>query len=62
VLSQEMSQAESDTQPVFSPVPRSMEYVALAFAVASLLLGLRAIEPLTLLRIGSPLAAAVGGG
>jgi formate hydrogenlyase subunit 3/multisubunit Na+/H+ antiporter MnhD subunit len=54
VLGQELSQAGSDHEPHFAPVPRVMEYSAMALALAALLLGLRATEPLALLGIGSP--------
>jgi multicomponent Na+:H+ antiporter subunit D len=54
VLGQELSQAEREIHPEFAPVPRRMEYAAFVLAVISLLLGLRAVEPLQLLQIGNP--------
>jgi multicomponent Na+:H+ antiporter subunit D len=54
VLGQELSHAEGEVHPEFSDVPRSMEYTALALALAALLLGLRATELTDLLEIGSP--------
>lgn len=57
VLGQELSQARSDEEAVLKRVPRTLEYTAMALAVAALLLGVRAIEPLELLRIGNPFEA-----
>jgi multicomponent Na+:H+ antiporter subunit D len=54
VLGQELSQAEREAHPEFAPVPRAMEYAAMVLALIGLLLGLRAVEPLQLLRIGNP--------
>lgn len=59
VLTQELSLAGSESHPDFAPVPLSMELAAMALAVGSLLLGLRATEPLRLLEIGSPAASAL---
>jgi multicomponent Na+:H+ antiporter subunit D len=56
VLGQELSQAEGEVHPEFAAVPKSMEYTALALALAALLLGLRATELTELLEIGSPFA------
>jgi multicomponent Na+:H+ antiporter subunit D len=61
VLSQELSQAESDAEPRFRPVPRRMEYAAMVLALLALGMGLRAAEPLLLLGIGSAVAAPVAG-
>ncbi len=57
VLGQELSQAQSDTEAVLKRVPRTLEYAAMTLALVALLLGVRAIEPLELLRIGNPLEA-----
>jgi formate hydrogenlyase subunit 3/multisubunit Na+/H+ antiporter MnhD subunit len=54
VIGQELSEAPSDQPGRFVPVPRVMEYAALALALAAMLLGLRAVELLRLLEIGSP--------
>jgi multicomponent Na+:H+ antiporter subunit D len=54
VLGQELSQAEREVRPRFAPVPRRMEYAAMTLAILGLLLGLRAVEPLQLMRIGNP--------
>jgi multicomponent Na+:H+ antiporter subunit D len=54
VLGQELSQAEGEARPEFRPVPRAMEYAALALALAALGLGLRATELVELLAVGSP--------
>jgi formate hydrogenlyase subunit 3/multisubunit Na+/H+ antiporter MnhD subunit len=58
VLGQELSQASSDRTADFRPVPARMEVAAMALALLSLGLGLRAAEPLALLAIGSALAPA----
>jgi multicomponent Na+:H+ antiporter subunit D len=62
VLGQELSQAEREIEPEFAPVPRRMEWAAMVLAVISLLLGLRAVEPLLLLEIGNPFGVLLGGG
>lgn len=54
VLGQELSLAGTDQPVELSKVPRSMEYAAFSLAVASLLLGLRVIEPIALLQAGLP--------
>jgi multicomponent Na+:H+ antiporter subunit D len=54
VLGQELSRADEDTTPEFAPVPRTMEWSAFALALVAFLLGLRAIEPMALLDVGSP--------
>lgn len=54
VLGQELSESDEDVEPHFSPVPRAMEYTAMALAVTALLLGLRATELLDLLNVGAP--------
>jgi multicomponent Na+:H+ antiporter subunit D len=54
VLGQELSRADEDTTPRFEPVPRTMEWTAFALALAAFLLGLRAVEPMALLDVGSP--------
>jgi multicomponent Na+:H+ antiporter subunit D len=54
VLGQELSLVEREARPEFAPVPRRMEYAAMVLALIGLLLGLRAVEPLLLLRIGNP--------
>jgi multicomponent Na+:H+ antiporter subunit D len=58
VLGQEMSRAESDVEPSFRRVPRTLEFVALALALLAVGMGLRPTEPLELLRVGSVLAPA----
>ena len=40
--------------PAFRPVPRAIEYAALACALLSLGIGLRAVEPFALLELGTP--------
>ncbi len=62
VLGQELSQARSDIEPEFAPVPPSMEYAAMLLAAVAMLLGLRATEPLALLAIGSPFVLPAAGG
>lgn len=57
VLGQELSAADEDVTPRFEPVPRAMEWSAFALALAAFLLGLRAVEPIQLLGIGSPFSA-----
>jgi multicomponent Na+:H+ antiporter subunit D len=59
VLGQELSQAESDEAPVFAPVPRTMEYTAMALALAAILLGIRPLETLRLLELGARFGAGV---
>jgi len=54
VLGQELSLSSSDREVEFSPVPRSLEYSAMALALAALALGVRIAEPLALLRVGLP--------
>jgi multicomponent Na+:H+ antiporter subunit D len=54
VLGQELSESRSDVEAPLQRVPRSLEYTAFILALAALLLGVRAIEPLELLRAGSP--------
>jgi multicomponent Na+:H+ antiporter subunit D len=54
VLGQELSEAHSDREVEFRPVPRSLEYSAMALAIAALVLGVRVTEPLVLLRVGLP--------
>jgi multicomponent Na+:H+ antiporter subunit D len=61
VLGQELSQVEQEEHPQFRPVPRTMEYTAMGLAILSMLLGLRALEPLALLAIGNPFLPLVGG-
>jgi multicomponent Na+:H+ antiporter subunit D len=61
VLSQELSQARSDREPDFAPVPRRMEYAAMALALISLALGFRAVEPIRLIEIGNPFTVLIGG-
>jgi multicomponent Na+:H+ antiporter subunit D len=56
VLGQELSLAESDHEVQLAPVPRSMEYAAMALALVALILGVRVTEPLLLLRVGFPFA------
>lgn len=62
VLTQEFSDVRREHRPPFSPVPRIMELMPLVLALAALLLGLRAAEPLLLLDIGRsfPTAADMG--
>jgi multicomponent Na+:H+ antiporter subunit D len=60
VLGQELSEARGDRAGDFRPVPRRMEYAAMALALLAMAMGLRAAEPLALLAAGSPLAP-VGG-
>jgi len=55
VLGQELSQAPSDREVEFRPVPRILEYAAIALALAALGLGVRVTEPLLLLRVGLPI-------
>jgi multicomponent Na+:H+ antiporter subunit D len=55
VLGQAFLQPEGDDK--IQPVPRVMELTSLAMALGSVLLGLRPVELLLLLGIGSPLAA-----
>jgi multicomponent Na+:H+ antiporter subunit D len=55
VLGQEMSEAESDEPAHFGPVPRTMEVATMALALASLLMGLGAVEPLRMLQESAPL-------
>jgi multicomponent Na+:H+ antiporter subunit D len=55
LLGQELSQAPSDREVVFRPVPRILEYAAMALALAALGLGVRVTEPLLLLRVGLPI-------
>ena len=54
VLGQFVSHAKEDATPDFAPVPRIMEWSTFALAFIAFLLGLRAVEPLALLDIGSP--------
>lgn len=54
VLGQVMSDADEDRTPHFAPVPRAMEWSAFGLAFLAFLLGLRAVEPMLLLDIGSP--------
>jgi multicomponent Na+:H+ antiporter subunit D len=54
VLGQELSQAESDVPAEFAPVPRLMEYTAMALALVAILLGVQPLIPLELLGIGGP--------
>jgi multicomponent Na+:H+ antiporter subunit D len=54
VLGQELSLAPSDRAGEFLPVPRTMEYTAMALALIALVLGVRVSEPLALLRVGLP--------
>jgi len=56
VLGQELSRSESDTQPEFAPVPRRLEQAAMFLALLSLLIGLRAAEPIDLILGGRPFA------
>jgi hypothetical protein len=58
VLGQELSQAEGELHPEFASIPRTMEYTALALALAALLLGVRSTELMLILDIGSPFAGA----
>ena len=60
VLTQELSEAEGDHRASFTPIPRGMEYAAMALALASLLLGVRAVEPLDLVLSGAPAAVVEG--
>jgi multicomponent Na+:H+ antiporter subunit D len=62
VLGQELSEVEREAHPEFAPVPPRMEYAAMVLALIGMLLGLRAVEPLALIRIGNPFAALLGGG
>jgi multicomponent Na+:H+ antiporter subunit D len=62
VLGQELSQASSDRPADFRPVPRRAELAAMALALLSLAMGVRAAEPLLLLGIGSPIAPPGAGG
>ncbi len=57
VLGQELSEERRDKEAVLKRVPRMLEYTAMALALAALLLGVRAIEPLELLRTGNPFEA-----
>jgi multicomponent Na+:H+ antiporter subunit D len=58
VLGQEMSEASSDAPASFRPVPRLMEYTAMALALASLAMGLAATGPLATMGIGAAAAGA----
>jgi multicomponent Na+:H+ antiporter subunit D len=60
VLGQELSEASSDQRPEFAPVPRRMEYAAMALALTSMALGFRAVEPLRLIEIGNPITVLFG--
>jgi multicomponent Na+:H+ antiporter subunit D len=62
VLGQELSQADSDREVAFTPVPPVMEYAAMGLALAALLLGLRTAEVIELLGTGLPAALVPGAG
>lgn len=61
MLTQDFYEGEEGEEPRFSPVPRVMEYATMLLALCALAAGLRAAEPLLLLRMGSPLLAGGGG-
>jgi multicomponent Na+:H+ antiporter subunit D len=54
VLGQELSEAKSDREVEFAPVPPVMEYAAMGLALAALLLGIRTAEVIQLLGAGAP--------
>jgi multicomponent Na+:H+ antiporter subunit D len=61
VLGQELSQAEREEQPRFAPVPRRMEWTAMVLALIAVLMGIRALEPLRLIRMGHPFGVILPG-
>jgi multicomponent Na+:H+ antiporter subunit D len=54
VLGQELTRGGEHTAREFKPVPRVLGISAITLALISMALGLRAVEPLELLRIGLP--------
>jgi multicomponent Na+:H+ antiporter subunit D len=54
VLGQELTRGGQHTARDFKPVPRVLGVSAITLALISMALGLRAVEPLALLRIGLP--------
>jgi multicomponent Na+:H+ antiporter subunit D len=57
VLGQELSSSDKDVEPEFAPVPRRLEHAAMGLALLSLIIGLRAVEPIALILNGHPFAS-----